>query len=343
MHPVSRNAATVVSKQDKNGGPRGAARHRKANHQWRSGLARMEGAYSANTIRSYRADFTIFEVWCREERRSVLPATPKTVADFVMAQSKSAAPATVSRRRAAIAKIHQLLKLDNPVRTEEVNLATRTIFRQKGRRQDQALGLTSPLKQKLIDACPDDPQGLRDRALIAVGYDTLCRRAELVQLQTDDLTMKPDGSGTILVRKSKADQFGHGRLAYLSSETLLHLQRWLNAANLDTGAIFRGVQCTYPMPNALHPYSVVRILKDRAREAGLDKTIVAKLSGHSMRVGAAQDMASAGIDLGAIMHAGGWKSPDMVMRYIEHMDVQKSGMARLYSATMPKGDRFHSF
>ena len=52
-----------------------------------------------------------------------------------------------------------------------------------------------------------------------------------------------------------------------------------------------------------------------------------------MRAGAAQDMASAGINLGAIMHAGGWKSPDMVMRYIEHMDVQKSGMARLYRAT----------
>jgi hypothetical protein len=52
-----------------------------------------------------------------------------------------------------------------------------------------------------------------------------------------------------------------------------------------------------------------------------------------MRVGAAQDMAAAGIDLGAIMHAGGRKSPEMVMRYIEHMDVQKSGMARLYGAS----------
>jgi hypothetical protein len=40
-------------------------------------------------------------------------------------------------------------------------------------------------------------------------------------------------------------------------------------------------------------------------------------------------------DLGAIMHAGGWKSPEMVMRYIEHMDVQKSGMARLYRKSPP--------
>lgn len=48
-----------------------------------------------------------------------------------------------------------------------------------------------------------------------------------------------------------------------------------------------------------------------------------------MRVGATQDMAAAGIELVAIMHTGGWKSPEMVMRYIEQMDGRKSGMARL--------------
>jgi site-specific recombinase XerD len=173
--------------------------------KWQTALARMEGAYSANTIRSYRADFTIFEAWCQDEHRAALPATPETVAVFVRAQSKTATPATVSRRRAAITKIHRLLKLDSPVSTEEVNLATRAVFRQKGRRQVQALGLTGKLKQKLISACPADLRGLRDRALIAIGYDTLCRRAELVQLQINDLTIKSDGSGTILVRKSKAD------------------------------------------------------------------------------------------------------------------------------------------
>lgn len=299
--------------------------------EWRMALSRMEGAYSSNTIRCYRADFAIFEAWCREHRRKPLPAAPETVADFVLAQSKSAAPATVSRRRASIAKIHRLLKLENPTSTEEVNLATRTVFRRKGRRQDQALGLTRALKETLIAACSSDLQGLRDRALIAVGYDTLCRRAELVALRIDDLTIKSDGSGTILVRKSKADQFGNGRLAYLSVEALAHLQRWLAAADLITGPIFRGLRGTEVMPDALHPYSVARIVKEAARDAGHYDDVIAKLSGHSMRVGAAQDMAAAGIDLGAIMHAGGWKSPDMVMRYIEHMEIGKSGMAKLYS------------
>src|SRR5665213_2411025 len=87
---------------------------------WRDALHRLDAAYSPNTIRSYRADFTIFEDWCRHEHRIALPATPETVADFVRAQSKSAAPATVSRRRASIAKIHRLLKLESPASAEEV-------------------------------------------------------------------------------------------------------------------------------------------------------------------------------------------------------------------------------
>ncbi len=305
--------------------------HPTTSKQWRSALVRLEGAYAANTIRSYRADFTIFEAWCNEQHRTALPASPGTVAAFVAAQSKSAAPATVSRRRASIAKIHSLLELENPTRAEEVNLAAKRMYRQKGRRQDQAFGLTAPLKHRLVAACPNDLLGLRDRALISTGYDTLCRRSELVQLSIEDMEFNPDGSGTILVRRAKADQFGDGRLAYLSAATTRHINRWLEAANLDGGPIFRTIHGKRISSDALHPFSVPLILKSRAREAGLDEETISKLSGHSMRVGAAQDMAAAGIDLVAIMHAGGWKSPDMVMRYIEHMDVLKSGMAKLYS------------
>lgn len=301
-------------------------------HDWPAALKRLEGAYSGNTIRSYRADFQTFEAWCVAAGWSALPATPETVAAFLLAESKSAAPATVSRRRAAISKIHKLLRLENPVSSEEVNLATRSVFRQKGRRQKQALGLVAPLKRQLIHACPKDLRGLRDRALIATGYDTLCRRSELVALRIEDLSVTSDGSGTILVRKAKTDQQGQGRLAYLSAEAITSLERWHKAAGLRAGLIFRHVAEDKVLERAIIAKTVCNILKTRAGQAGVDTLTVKRLSGHSMRVGAAQDMAASGIDLGAIMHAGGWKSPEMVMRYIEHMDVQKSGMARLHGA-----------
>jgi site-specific recombinase XerD len=298
---------------------------------WRKAFRVLEGAYSANTIRAYKADFTIFAAWCDSRNQPSLPASPKTVADFLRDQSTSAKSATISRRRAAISRVHRLLKLANPAPDEDVHLAARTIYRQKGRRQDQVLGLTVPLKKKIVEACPDDLRGLRDRALISMGYDTLCRRSELVQLRVEDLVVEPDGSGTILIRRAKADQFGNGRLAYLSTGTVAYTRHWLEASDINEGRVFRAVTADETLLSALASEAVARIIKARAKRAGLDATQVAHLSGHSMRVGAAQDMAAAGIELVAIMHAGGWKSPEMVMRYIEHMAVQKSGMARMYA------------
>ncbi|MGE5303532.1 MAG: site-specific integrase [Alphaproteobacteria bacterium] len=56
--------------------------------RWRAALARLEGAYSENTLRAYRADFAAFEDWCRKERKRALPASPETVAGFIAHRSR---------------------------------------------------------------------------------------------------------------------------------------------------------------------------------------------------------------------------------------------------------------
>jgi integrase len=111
------------------------------------------------------------------------------------------------------------------------------------------------------------------------------------------------------------------------------LVRWLETADLTGGPLFHHIDVEMALNVPIIASTVSEILKRRAAEAGLDTVTVRRLSGHLMRVGAAQDMAAAGIELVAIMHAGGWRSPEMVMRYIEHMNMRKSGMARLYSRT----------
>ena len=78
---------------------------------------------------------------------------------------------------AGIRKVHRLMRLPNPAEDEEVLLAMRRALRTKPRRPKQAYGLTKKLRDKLIAACPNDLLGIRNRALIAVGYDTLCRRS----------------------------------------------------------------------------------------------------------------------------------------------------------------------
>ena len=80
---------------------------------------------------------------------------------------------------------------------------------------------------------------------------------------------------------------------------------------------------------AIDPSQVPRIFKAMADRAGLPETVVEGLSGHSARVGAAQDMIAAGIELPAILQAGRWKSTAMVNRYGERLLARRSGAAQL--------------
>ena len=288
---------------------------------WRAALLRLEGAYAASTLKAYKFDFEAFDAWCSVKRRSPLPATAQTVATYIADQAEHCSGATLKRRLAAIRKIHRVLRMESPVTDEEVTIALRRALRNKRARPRQALGLTIDLRDLLIAACPKTLAGARDRAMIMLGYDTLCRRSELVGLRAEDLAAAFRGSGQILIRRSKNDPYGEGRLGYVSPETLAFVQDWLQAAGLNSGHIFRAVRRNKIGTRSLHPYSVNRILKRAAVAAGLPDATVKALSGHSMRVGAAQDMIIAGLSILPIMQAGGWKTPNVVGRYVENADL----------------------
>ena len=296
---------------------------------WRQLLNSLAGAYADNTLLAYNSDFSIFENWCREENRAALPASSATVVAFMGFDANQSATATVSRRLAAIGKIHRLMRLPNPIDDEDVKLAMRKVSRAKSRRQRQALGLTASLRDRLIASCPPTLTGLRNRALIAVGYDTLCRRSELVALRIDDLSPLEDGAMTILVRRAKNDPFGEGRLAYLTPQTARVLESWLDTAKLSDGYLFRSLRTGKPSRTPLSSDSIGRLMKKLGQDAGFTTDQIALLSGHSMRVGAAQDMMAGGIELISIMQTGGWRNPSIVERYVRNVEVTRNGIARL--------------
>ena len=285
---------------------------------WRAALARLEGAYSENTLRGYRADFAAFEDWCRKEGKRAIPASPEIVAS------------SLRRRVAGIRKIHRLLRLPNPVEDEEVLLAMRRALRNKPRRPKQAYGLTKDLRDKLIAACPKTLIGIRNRAIIAVGYDTLCRRSELVALRVQDLSELAGGAMSILVRRAKNDPFGDGRLGYLTPETVEFLTAWLKASGVTNGWIFRRVWGDRVGVSCLHPFTVNRTIKAMADAAGVDQVVITQLSGHSMRVDDAQDMMANGIGILPVMQAGGWRSMNIVGRYVQEASVTQNGIAQLF-------------
>ena len=239
------------------------------------------------------------------------------------------APATVRRYVASIAIVHRVVGFGKTVSSPLVRLAVQRMHRRKGRRQGQVQGLTSPLRQRLLEAAGDRLIDVRNRALLAVAYDAMLRRAELTSLQVADLFEEIRGDATLLVQRSKTDGEGCGEIVYLARDTVALLRTWLDCSGISDGRLFRSVGKGGNVGEQLDPSQVPRIFKAMARRAGLSAAVVQGLSGHSARVGAAQDMIAAGIELPAILQAGRWKSTAMVNRYGERLLACRSGAAQL--------------
>lgn len=142
-------------------------------------------------------------MWCRRHRVPALPAAPETVALYVRDEAARLKPSTLRQRLCAICKIHRLCGHLDPTDAPIVDLAMRRVKRSQPSRPKQALGLTATLRDQLLDACSTDLIGLRDKVLVSVGFDTLCRRGELVALSVGDLTRNGQGRYSVLVRRAK--------------------------------------------------------------------------------------------------------------------------------------------
>ena len=286
-------------------------------------------AFSSNTERAVRSDLGIYADWCAQRGKRALPADAETIAYFVDAMAEIRAPATVRRYVASIAIVHRVVGFGKTVSSPLVRLAVQRMHRRKGRRQGQVQGLTSPLRQRLLEAAGDRLIDVRNRALLAVAYDAMLRRAELTSLQIADLVEEMRGDATLLVRRSKTDGEGCGEIVYLARDTVALLRTWLDCSGISDGRLFRSVGKGGNVGERLDPGQVPRIFKAMARRADLTAAVVQGLSGHSARVGAAQDMIAAGIELPAILQAGRWKSTAMVNRYGERLLARRSGAAQL--------------
>jgi site-specific recombinase XerD len=284
---------------------------------WRSEFERLKGAYAPATMRSYIADVEAFEAWCHENHHIPFPATVETVCRFLEDQGREKAPSTVRRRLYAIRKVHRLLRLDDPTYDEEINITFRRIRRIKHARPKQAKGLTKVYLEAFLDAQPDNPWGLRNRAMLSLGYELLARRSELVALKTEDITFLGDGTARVIIRRSKTDPYGHGRIAFTSVATARAVQDWLEWRGAKITYLFCPIYKSKAVDRDLSTSTVKRLVKSAAKAAGLEQDVIDTFSGHSLRVGAAQDLLCAGYDSVAIMRAGGWKTSNVLARYLE--------------------------
>ncbi|WP_419166667.1 site-specific integrase [Candidatus Palauibacter sp.] len=290
-----------------------------------------DGYLSGNTVRALRADLERFAAWCAERGLSPLPARAATVVAYVEAMESVRAPATVRRYVSSIAAVHKAAGKRSPAEHATVRRALSRMRRRKGSRQEQVEGLTWALRRRLIEVVGAGERliDIRNRAILAVAYDAMLRRSELVALQVVDVTMDRGGSASLLVRRAKTDPEGGGAVLYLHRDSVRMLKEWLGASGIGEGPLFRSMRKDGSVGGALHGSQVPRIYKAMAERAGLPAKVVRRLSGHSPRVGAAQDMIASGIGIAAIMQAGRWRSPRMVQRYGERLLAKRNGAAQL--------------
>ena len=290
------------------------------------------GAISANTERAVRSDLGIHAEWYLDRVRKALPASAETVASFIDAMAETRKPATVRRYVASIAAALRAVGSGKTLKRAPVQLVLQRMHRSKGHRRQQVQGLTWPLRQRPLTSAGEKLIDIRNRALPAVAYDAMLRRSERTALQGSDLPEGIPGHATLLVRRSKTDAEGLGEIVYPARDTV----------RLVRARLFRSVGKGHGLGERRDPSQVSRIFKAMAARAGVPERVVQGLSGHSARMGAAQDMIAAGIELPAILRAGRWKSTAMVNRYGERLLAQRSGvarLARLQERKLPSGRR----
>jgi site-specific recombinase XerD len=277
-------------------------------------------AKAANTLKAYRNDWDDFLSWCGLHRLEPLPATPQTIALYLTDLSKTHKVSTLYRRLSGISQAHQAAGHTSPTRDPQVRLVFQGIRRTRGSAPDQKQpAITAEVRAMVETLKLETLSGVRDRALLLVGFAGAFRRSELVSLDVADVSFTADGL-VVQLRRSKTDQEGVGRKVGLpfGSNPLTcpvrALRDWFSQSGLTRGPIFRPIDRHGNVkPQRLTDQSVALIVKRCAQDAGLD---AAKYAGHSLRSGLATAAAMADVSERSIMAQTGHKSLPVVRRYI---------------------------
>ena len=285
------------------------------------------------TLVTYRSQWRNFAAWAQSNSIQALPADPVHVAAYLAEriETRGHKSATLRVAAAAIAFVHRTARLDDPCAREEVKVTLKSATRKMGRSQKQAEALTAEALA-IIEANVHKPRlgrggrlestltarrrGNVDIALIRLMRDALLRVSEAAALTWSDIDIAADGTGRLLIRRSKTDTEGEGAIAFVSAPTVTKL-KMIQTASQHTDSIF-----------GLCPNQIARRIKKAAQTAGLGDGF----SGHSPRVGMARDLARAGTELPSLMTAGRWSTASMPAHYIRNETAGRGAVAQYYAS-----------
>lgn len=289
-----------------------------------------DSARSQNTNRAYRSDWQDFEAWCTNFGVRALPASPSTIGLYLTDRSSTLKPATLSRRLTSIREAHKLAGFTVAHNHPAISEVWKGIRNEHGTDQKGKVPILAIDIREMVNALPATLIGVRDRALLLVGFAGAFRRSEIVSLDVDDLSFGREGL-TVRLRRSKTDQQGRGRdvgIPYGSNVKtcpIRSMQDWLSESEIDAGPLFRGINRHGGLSdNRLSDKSVALIVKRAAFSREVSRGLsfeeaereVRKFGGHSLRAGLATSAAQAGVPEHTIMRQTGHKRPEMLRKYI---------------------------
>lgn len=302
----------------------------------------VDAASSANTRRAYASDWKHFSAWCRRQGLEVLPPSAQTVGLYITACASGAA--TADRQANAVATIERRLSAlawnyaqrGTPLDRADRHIATvlagiRNTHAAPPRQKEAVLPEDVIAMLETLDR--GTLRGLRDRAMLLIGFAGGLRHSEIVGLdcgrdQTEDSSgwVEILDQGLIVTLRGKTGwrELEIGRGSSDATCPVVTLQIWLKLARIGHGPLFRRVrgQGKEVGPDRLSDQQVARLVKRAALAAGVRADLPegereTKFAGHSLRAGLAS---SAEVDERYVQKQLGHASAEMTRKYQRRRD-----------------------
>jgi integrase len=282
---------------------------------------------AANTSRAYQADLRRFASWCAAHDHPPFPASIEALVGFITSLAEAGKKvATIQRHCAAISKTCAVRGVASPTDDKQFKIFMDGVRRVHGVRQKQAPAFGLASFKKVVRELPlDTPGGLRDRAILLLGFTGAFRRSELIALNIEDLSFTEECL-IIALGKSKTNQLGdhEEKAIFYSPESAVcpirSLKAWLGQLNRVQGPVFVSLRKNNILTTNRLSGQTVNVLVQRHLGAGF--------TAHSLRASFVTVAKLAGADDSKVMNQTKHKTSAMIRRYTRLDDVKQHNAAK---------------
>ncbi|AHJ95544.1 tyrosine-type recombinase/integrase [Hymenobacter swuensis] len=282
---------------------------------------------AANTVRAYAGDWKRFAAWCGLHQLAALPAPVEALVGFLTELADAGKKfATIERHAAAVAKAHELAGVESPTADKKIKVLLKGIAREIKTRQKQAPAFSLESFKRIIRSIDVTvPAGLRNRALLLLGFTGAFRRSELEALNIEDLAFDEDGL-VVTLPQSKTNQLGQAeeKAIFYSPDSAVcpirSLQAWLRVLERTEGPVFVSLRKNNQVTS--------RRMTTKYTNLIVQQYLGSQFTAHSLRASFVTVSKLNGADDSKVMNQTKHKTSAMIRRYTRLDNVRQHNSAK---------------